>query len=391
MYVEHILVKGLKSFSLKYSNVRLYFGEGALSNAACFLKGFEKACVVTSRSAAKVSGALSDVDKLLKELGVQYFVYDKISPNPWASQAEELGHLLWSEGVDLVIAIGGGSVIDAAKVASIIALSGSRVIDYVSGRKHKRMLPLLAVNLTHGTGSEVNRYAVLTLDDSREKHGINSRYPELSIDDPKYTVTLSKAQTIYTTLDAFYHSYEAATATTANQLVDTLSREAISIAASKLPELINDLGNVSLRADVLYSSMIAGISIDLSSTHIVHAIEHAVSGLEPKLPHGCGLGILGPRAAYYIHKSMPEKSVRLLKSIDPGLKPLSEHAERASKAIQLFQESVGFNERLSDYGFTDKDVDRVVEYTLRRLKYMVADTPFNVTEDVVRDIFLSSL
>jgi len=384
-------VNSLRNFSLKYSSVQLYFGEGVFNNAAGFLKGFEKACVVTSKSAAKISGALSDVSKLLKELGVQYFIHDKISPNPWASQAEELGHVLWSEGTDLVIAIGGGSVIDAAKVASIIALSGGRVVDYVLGRKYKRMLPLLAINLTHGTGSEVDRYAVLTLDDSREKHGIDTRYPDLSIDDPTYTKTLSKAQTIYTALDAFYHSYESATAITANQLVDTLSSEAISIVSSTLPELINDLSNTSLRAKALYSSMIAGISIDLSSTHIVHAIEHAVSGLEPKLSHGCGLGILGPKAAYYIHKSMPEKSARLLKSIDPGLKPLSEHAERAFKAIQSFQESVGFKERLSDYGFTERDVDRVVEYTLRRLKYMIVDAPFNVTEDVVKDVFLSSL
>lgn len=384
-------VSGLKNFSLKYSTVQLYFGRGALSNAVGFLKGFGNVCIVTSRSAAKVSGALSDVDKLLKELGAQYFIYDKILPNPWANQAEELGYMLWSEGADLVIAIGGGSVIDAAKVASIIALSGGRVAEYVLGRKCKRMLPLLAINLTHGTGSEVDRYAVLTLGDSREKHGIDARYPDLSIDDPVYTTTLSKAQTIYTTLDAFYHSYESATAITANQLVDTLSSEAISIVASTLPELTNDLSNISLRAKALYSSMIAGISIDLSSTHIVHAIEHAVSGLEPKLPHGCGLGILGPKAVYYTHKSMPEKSAKLLKPLDPELKPLSEHAERASKAIQLFQESVGFKERLSDYGFTEGDVDRVIEYTLRRLKYMTLDAPFNVTEDVVRNIFLSSL
>ncbi len=106
--------------------------------------------------------------------------------------------------MDLVIAIGGGSVIDTAKVASVVAASGGRVEDYLYFRmKTKRMIPLIAINLTHGTGTEIDRYAVITIDETRGKRGIGIRYPDISFDDPRYTLTLPENQTLYTSLDAF--------------------------------------------------------------------------------------------------------------------------------------------------------------------------------------------
>jgi len=182
-----------KDFTLRYASTTLYFGANAIEKVKDSIKHYSKALIVMGRTSARASGALSDVEKVLRDLGISYTVYDKVSPNPWASQAEEAAQIAWSEGVDLIIAIGGGSPIDAAKVASVIALSGGRVKDYASSaRKPVRSLPLLAVNLTHGTGTEVDRYAVVTLDDTKEKHGLSIKYPEISVDDPRYTLTLDR-------------------------------------------------------------------------------------------------------------------------------------------------------------------------------------------------------
>ncbi|ADM27226.1 iron-containing alcohol dehydrogenase [Ignisphaera aggregans DSM 17230] len=376
-----------KDFTLRYASTSLYFGVNAIDKVKDSIKHYSRALIAMGKTSGRVSGAFSDVEKVLKDIGISYIVYDKVTPNPWASQAEELAQIVWSEGVDLIIAIGGGSPIDVAKVASVIALSGGRVKDYVTGtRKPIRALPLLAINLTHGTGTEVDRYAVVTLDDSREKHGLSIKYPEISIDDPRYTITLDKKQTIYTSLDAFYHSYEAITSTVSNPFIETMAKESISIIASDLQKLVNDLRNLDLRTNMMYAAMLAGIAIDMGSTHINHAIEHVLSGLEPKLPHACGLALTGPRMVYYVHKAVPELSAKALRFLDPEIKPLSTYAEKAQEAVREFQRSIGFEERLSDYGFTDKDLDKIIEYLFKRLKYMYSNTPFEVTMDIVKDI-----
>ncbi|MCC6057276.1 MAG: iron-containing alcohol dehydrogenase, partial [Desulfurococcaceae archaeon] len=266
-------------FTLRYEQTTLYFGVNGLEKAKSFLAGREKVVIATGKTSAKVSGALGDVEKVLKEFGASYVIYDNISPNPWASQVEELAKIIWSEGADAVIAIGGGSPIDAAKVASVIAVSGGTVKDIVRGRKPKRSVPLMAINLTHGTGTEIDRYAVVTLNEEREKHGLSVKYPEISIDDPRYTLTLDRRQTVYTSLDAFYHSYESATSTVRNMLIESMAREAVRHIVEALPRAVNDLRNVDLRERLLYASMIAGIAIDAGSTHLNHAIEHALSGL----------------------------------------------------------------------------------------------------------------
>uniref|UniRef100_A0A7J2TA22 Iron-containing alcohol dehydrogenase n=1 Tax=Ignisphaera aggregans TaxID=334771 RepID=A0A7J2TA22_9CREN len=383
-------VRGLM-FTLRYALTTLHFGVNALEKAKDFVAGREKVVVVTGKSSARISGALSDAEKILREFGVSYTVYDNISPNPWASQVEDLARVIWSEGSDAVIAIGGGSIIDAAKVASVIALSGGSVKDYVRGRRPKRGLPLLAVNLTHGTGTEVDRYAVITLDGEKEKHGLSPKYPEVSVDDPKYTLTLDKRQTIYTSLDAFYHSYEAATSKVRTLFVESMAREAVSFIARYLPELVSNLRSLELREKLLYASMLAGIAIDSGSTHIIHAIEHALSGLQPKLAHACGLALLGPRATYYTHKAVPESSASILRLLDQSIKPIPDDAEKAMKAVEKFQGEVGFDERLGDYGFTERDLDIIAEYAIKRLSYLHTNTPFPVTEEIVKDIVKSAL
>ncbi|MEM4528286.1 MAG: iron-containing alcohol dehydrogenase [Desulfurococcaceae archaeon] len=380
------------TFSFRYQDTILYFGENALTKASWFIKQYRKVGLITGKQSAKISGALDDVLKLLNEHGVEYVVYNDISPNPWASQAERAGKLMWEEGVEAIIAIGGGSVIDVAKVASLIAIGGRNVKALVKGYRPRRTLPLLAINITHGTGTEVDRYAVVTLDDNLEKHGLAIKYPDVSIDDPRYTTTLPRDQTIYTSFDAFYHSFEAGTATVRNYFVQALAYDSINTIVSYLPRLLGELQNVELRARLLYASMIAGIAIDNGSTHLNHAIEHTLSGLQPKLPHGLGLIITGPRFIYHTYRALPAESALLLKPLDPSLKPVSEDAEKASRVVKSFQESLGLTQRLGDYGFTENDVDKVVEYLMRGgLRYLHGNTPFPVTEDLIKDIVLNSL
>ena len=378
---------------MRSGGATVYFGVGTVAKLKKYLSNFSSICLVTGRSSAEVSGALGDVVKLLNELGIEYMRFSSVQPNPTATQVRELARFIWESGVEAIVAIGGGSVIDAAKVASAVVANGGKVEDYLRMvRKPKKLLPIYAVNLTHGTGTEVDRYAVVTIEESKEKLGIAVAYPEVGIDDPKYLITLPRNQTIYTALDAFYHSYESATVgKSKSPYVRLLGKESIGLIRDWLPKALSNLRDIECRYWLLYSSLLAGMAIDHASTHIIHAIEHALSGIQPKLAHGAGLAIIGPRAIYYTHRAMPKESATVLRPIAPELKGVPEEAEEAARAVAEFQRSVGFEERLSDYGFGRDDVKEVIELVLGPLRHLSEETPFPVSEGIIKDIYLSSL
>lgn len=350
----------LRSFVLRYAGVELHFGVNTIVRLADWLKRHERVLLATGRRSAKESGALDDVLRIASECGAAHEIFSEVTPNPWASQADKMAERAWSVGAEAIVAIGGGSVIDAAKVAAMVAASGGRAADYVYGRRRARgCLPVYAVNLTHGTGTEVDRYSVLTIDETREKRGMVSIYPTVSIDDPRYTVTLPRDQTIYVSLDAFYHAYESATQPNSPPFVELLSVESIGLLREWLPRAVESPGSLEARYWLLYASMLAGIAIDVAGTHVNHLLEHELSGINPKLAHGCGLALLGPRVAYYTHRIAPHASARVLRPLDPSIKPVPEDAEKAMRAVAEFQRSVGFVERLSDYGLTEGDLPRI--------------------------------
>lgn len=350
----------LKNFIFRYAGIELYFGPGSIAALEDWLTNHERVLVATGRRSAKESGALDDALKILSKHGVTYEIFSDVTPNPWASQADRMAERAWAMGAEAILAIGGGSVIDTAKVAAMIAVGGGKAVDYIYGRRRaKRCLPVYAVNLTHGTGTEVDRYSVLTVDETREKRGMVSIYPTASVDDPSYTLTLPKDQTIYVSLDAFYHAYESATQPGSPPIVEILSAEAIRLLREWLPRAVENLKDLEARYWLLYASMLAGVAIDMAGTHINHLLEHELSGAQPKLAHGCGLALLGPRVVFYTHKLLPQASAAVLRALDPTIRPAPDDAERAMNAVKRFQEGVGFRERLSDYGFSESDLRHI--------------------------------
>lgn len=383
-------------FAFRYNAVDVYFGLGVVPRKlSSVISGHVKALVVASRRAPRISGALEDVLKALRSRGLDYVLFDQVTPNPDTAIVDKAVEIAEEEGVDLVVGVGGGSVIDVAKAVSILAGSGVSAVHLVKGQTPPRegRLSLVVINLTHGTGSEVNRFAVLTIKGTIEKRGFKARYPNASFDDPVYTRTLDAKQTIYTSLDAFYHAYESATSKNSNLMVASLAREAVDHIASSLPVVINEPARLEHRSKLLFASMIAGMAIDIAGgSHLAHALEHGFSGLNPELPHGAGLAMLGARVVYYTHKAVPDVSAYVLKPLNPTIKPISEHAENAMKTVVEFQKSLGFDERLSDYGIGKDDLSAVLDFVERTIaeKYH-ANIPFPVDRGILETIVLEAL
>lgn len=383
-------------FTFRYNDVDVYFGAGVVSKKlTSVVSGYVRALVITSKTAARVSGALNDVLRALERTGVDYVIYDGVEPNPDTGFADDAARIAEQEGVDLVVAIGGGSVIDVAKTASVIANTDCTAVDLVRGKVPygRSRLALVVVNLTHGTGSEVNRYAVLTVKGTIEKRGFRARYPNVSFDDPLYTRSLPRNQSLYTSIDAFYHAYESATSRNRNIMVISLARVVVDHVSEALPRVLEKPDDIEARSRLLYASMIAGISVDIAGgCHLVHAIEHGLSGYNSALPHGAGLAIIGPRVVYYTHKAVPEVSALLLKSIDPSIKPTPDDAEKAMKAVEEFQKELGFLERLGDYGFSSDGIKQIADFVEKAIseRYHV-NIPFQVTRRLIEDVIFSSL
>ena len=384
----------LNNFSLSYGGTRLYFGQGvASSHLAEHLHGAKRALIITSKSAARVSGALDHITRSLNEKQVEYVIYDNVKSNPTTANVDDAVRVGRDAGADLVIGIGGGSVIDVAKTVSILLRTDRSATDYVKGVSRSSVIgvPLIVVNLTHGTGSEIDKYVVLTIEGTIEKRGFVARYPDVSFDDPAYTVTLTREQTIYTSLDAFYHAYESVTSRFSNHFTEALGQDAVERIKNNLPNVLENPRSIIGRWNLLYASMEAGICIDQSMTHLNHAIEHAFSGINPVLPHGAGLAMLGPRVVYYTHKANPEASWVVLRHLDPRLRPVSDDAERAMRAVEEFQKSVGFSSRLSDYGIGEDDIRIAVEFIMRMIRERYRSVPFEPTPDVIVDIIKHAL
>ncbi len=382
----------LRRFQVYSGGVKLFFGVNALDDARDFFRGrgVDKFLIVTGRKSARISGALDDIVSVLKEIGVDHSVFNGINPNPTIDDVKRIVEAYKESESSGFIAIGGGSVIDATKIARSLMVCGGDPRKYLYGEEKCIVdKPLLyVVNLTHGTGTEIDRWAVATIPETNEKLGMEAGYPNISIDDPRYTTTLPLNQTIYVTLDAFAHAVESATSYRSSPYTILLDSEAIKYIVAYLGKALDKPSDVEARYWLLYASMLAGISIDHSGTHLGHALEHILSGLEPKLPHGAGLGILYRELMEYFYKVNPETMSRILKPLDPSLRPIVEDAAKAREAYNKFLEEIGFKERLSDYGFSRDDIRDIVKMATENkvFKNWIASSPVKVSREDIASI-----
>ncbi|EGO63829.1 iron-containing alcohol dehydrogenase [Acetonema longum] len=379
-----------------------YLGAGAINKmsdiaAALTGRGIKKAVVVTGKGSYIKSGAWDVVKKALDEKGIGYVVYNKITPNPTADQVDEAVKIARDFGATAVIAIGGGSPIDAGKgVAILLAYPDQTARDLCEFKfSVEKAVPVIAVNLTHGTGTEVDRFAVITIPEKEFKPvlAFDCIYPLYSIDDPALMTLLPPDQTSYVSVDAVNHVIEAATTKAGNPLAVSLAKETIDIVARYLPQARKDPGDLAARYHLLYASLIAGVAFDNGLLHLTHALEHPLSGLKPELAHGLGLGILLPAVVKQIYPAKAGILAAILAPLVPGLQGTPDEAAQAHDGLKKWLKQVGIKQHLTEEGFTAKDIDRLVElaFDTPSLGLLLSMAPVEASRDVVRTIYEDSL
>ena len=380
----------------------VYFGVGAISKIEDIAKdlkskGVDKVIVVSGKGAYKLTGAWDYVEKALNSNNIGYVNYAKVTPNPTTAAIDEAVAMAKDFGAKAVIAIGGGSPIDTGKSVAILMEYKDKTAAqlYEFEFTPEKAAPIVAINLTHGTGTEVNRFAVATNLEKNFKPAIayDCIYPSYSIDDPSLMTKLSLNQTLYTSIDAVNHVVEAATSKVASPYAVTLAKETIRLVAEYLPKAAADLENPEYRYYLLYASLLGGVGFDNGLLHFTHALEHPLSAVKPELSHGLGLAMLLPAVIKAIYPAKAATLADILEPIAPGLKGTPDEAQKAAELVESWLAGVGVPQKLTDDGFSEADVDKLVNlsFTTPSLDGLLAIAPVEATKDVVKQIYQESL
>lgn len=399
MWENNININEIKEIRTRTT---VYFGVGAIQKINDISKdlkskGIDKVIVMSGRNAYKATGAWDVVEKALQENGIGYVNYDQVTPNPTTYHVNDATKLAKDFGAKAVIAIGGGSPTDAGKSVAILLEYPDKTAEDLYEFKFTpdKAVPIVSINLTHGTGTETNRFAVVTIPEKNFKPAIayDCIYPTYAINDPQLMTKLSPKQTKYVSIDAVNHVVEAATSAVASPYAVTLAREVIALVAKYLPKANANPEDLEARYYLTYAAMMGGVCFDNGLLHYTHALEHPLSGIKPELSHGLGLAILLPAVVKCIYPKQSYILADILAPIVEGLTGDPSEAEKAAKGVEQWLASVGVAEKLTDEGFTEADIEKLVKLTYETpsLGGLLAIGPCGNGEDVVESIYRNSL
>lgn len=384
------------------TRTNVYFGVGAIQKIHDIAKdikskGINKVVVMSGKHAYIATGAWDVVKAALEENGIEYVNFAQVTPNPNTHHVNDAFKMAKDFGAQAVIAIGGGSPTDAGKSVAILLENPDKTAEdiYEFRFTPTKAAPIISINLTHGTGTETNRFAVVTNLEKNFKPAIayDCIYPTYAIDDPQLMTKLSPKQTRYVSIDAVNHVVEAATSTVASPYSITLAKQVVELVAKYLPKAIANPEDLEARYFLAYAAMMGGVSFDNGLLHYTHALEHPLSAVKPDLSHGLGLAILLPAVIKTIYKDRAATLADILAPIAPELKGTPDEAEKAAEGVYAWLKSVDVPEKLTDMGFKAEDVDKLTDlvFTTPSLQSLIDIGPSGNSREVVRKIYEESL
>ena len=348
---------------------RVLFGKGQLNKLKNQKMPGKKALIVISNGkSTKENGYLDKTEQQLKLAGVEWVIFDKIQSNPLKSTIMEGAKVAREEGCDFVVALGGGSVMDSAKVIAAMAVNEGDIWDYINGGTGKAMpiknkpLSVIAITTTAGTGSEVDQWGVVSNDETNEKMafgGIDELFPVLAIVDPELMTSVPPMFTAYQGFDALFHSTEVYISKYANLMSDMVSLTAIENIYHNLPIAVKDGNNIDAREKVAFGNTLSGYAMVCGCCTSEHSLEHALSAYHHNLPHGAGLIMISK--AYYTHiinrHVCDDRFIKMAQVM--GMKDSNDPMDFIV-ALSKLQNDCGVSElKMSEYGITPEEFEQM--------------------------------
>lgn len=383
-----------------YVPTRILFGCGMLNNLHKQQMPGKKALIVISNGkSTKENGSLDRTEEQLEKAGVEYAVFDGIMANPLKSTIDEGAKAAKDNGCDFIVALGGGSVMDASKAIATMATNDGDLWDYVFGGTGKGQLlkaaplPIIAITTTAGTGSEVDQFGVITNDVTNEKIGYGGDdrlFPVIAIVDPELMKSVPPKFTAYQGFDALFHSTECYIANKASLISDMYAITSIENIGKYLARAVKDGSDMEAREHMAFANTLSGVVMTLSSCTSEHSMEHAMSAYHQELPHGAGLIMISKEYyKFFIEKHVcDERFVDMAKAL--GM-PDAKKAEDFITALENIQKACVVDElKMSDYGISEDEVETLAENARTTMGGLFESDPAPMTNGECAEIFRKS-
>jgi alcohol dehydrogenase len=371
-----------------------FMGSGCLKEAVQAIEshGFKKALIVTGPVLNRL-GVAKQIEALLNERGITCVIFAGSHSNPTTENVYDGLTLLRENRCDFVVSLGGGSPHDCAKGIALLATNGGEISDYEGvDQSAKPMLPLVAINTTAGTASEMTRFCIITDEIRHVKMAIVDKNvtPLMSVNDPDLMIAKPASLTAATGMDALTHAIEAYVSTAATPITDAVALKAIELIQSYLKTAVDHGDNLEAREQMAYAQYMAGMAFNNASLGYVHAMAHQLGGFYD-LPHGVCNAVLLPHVQRYNAQVCAPRLTDVAKAmgVDTQGMDAKAGAEAALFAIGQLAKNVGIPAGLSELGVKAEDIPMLANNALKDACGVT--NPKQASHQEICDIFQAAL
>jgi alcohol dehydrogenase len=362
----------------KFATTRvIHHGPGALARLDGEVRrlGGQHVGLITDAGIVKAGIAA----RVREAIAGEVFCYDQIPAEPPCEAVDACAAAVKAQGCDLIVALGGGSCIDASKAVAVVLGNGGSVRDYLGlDRVPRRGLPVIAIPTTAGTGSEVSPASVLLDTQDQIKKGVRSDFllPEVAILDPVLTLGLPQALTASTGMDALTHAIECYTALHATPLSDMLAEQAVQRVGMHLRVAYANGNDLAARDGMLLGSLLAGMTLSIANVGAIHGLAQTLGGMF-HVPHGVANAILLPYGMEFNRMACQGRYARVAELLGEPVQGLSlaEGAQRAIRAVRALVGDLGLPAMLRAVGIPQEALPRIAQRCLETQGRIVGNNP----------------
>jgi alcohol dehydrogenase len=383
-----------------HNPTELTFGEGTFARVGELSAPLGcRAMVVTGRSAMEKAGCLQRATDLLEGAGVAVTVFNEIPPNPTLDAVLEGAELARAERCEVMVGLGGGSAMDAAKAIAVAASHECDMREFLlpdeNGQKRlpsEATLPVVAVTSTAGTSSELTPFAVINVPDTHAKPAMAGPniFPRIAIEDPELTYTMPAQVTAATGVDVFCHAAEGYISTVATPLTDHTALKAMELVAEYLPKAVADGENISARRGMMLANTFAGYTLAQAGGNVMHALEHPMGGHYPDIAHGAGLAAVVVAWAEQMWDRAPQRFATVARIFGIQDPDDNSAAAKLSGVLKEFLGTVAMDLTLSDLGIAEDMLGTLADDALRYMIGGVRKTPGETTREDLMGLLQAS-
>lgn len=370
-------------------------GEGSIENIKdVAVKIDAKKILVYIDPALKKIGVMDKINQILAGIDAEIDFYSDLKPEPLIEDGNKAVEKAREFNADLVIGIGGGSCLDCAKTAAVIAKHEGTVADYLDLTGKKELdnsgIYKILIPSTTGTGAEVTPNAVFSLGNTKDVISNKFLFADTAIIDPEITYTMPPNVTASSGMDALIHAIESYTSLGASELTDVLALEAIKKIYKNIRRAVWNGSDKDARAEMSWGCLISSLSYPNSLCHGVHSLSYPLGGLF-KIPHGASNAVLLPYVFDFLWPSCTDRMKDIALAIDLPIEGLSDR-EISIKLVNEFynlNKDIGMFLTLKDYGIKESDIDSLAKDAIKQTR-LLQRSPKRFSEEDIKDVYYAA-